>query len=333
MTIRDIATIAQVSPATVSIVLNNKGGVSKKTRERILKVAKDNNYSMTKSSRKKMRGVLLIKFLGTGLLVDENQSFVSSIIDSIGSELRSHNYRLTMHLEENCLDEALSALDLDTCSVVVIGTELSRDAFQALEKIPVPYVVVDNSVAGINCNSITVDNSSNVYIALAHLKEKGHEHIAHLRSSIVVENLAERAGAFGRWAKALEFELAERSEIFLTPTLVGAYQDMCTELKGGIKLPSCLYADNDTIAIGAMKALKEYGYRIPQDISIIGMDDIPFSSICTPPLTTVRVQKDLIGKIAVIQLMTLLQNPEYKNAKTLITGQLVERGSVSPPTY
>jgi len=317
----------------VSIVLNNKGGVSKKTRERILKVVRDNNYSISKTSRKKMQGVLLIKFLGTGLLVDENQSFVSSIIDAIGSELRSHNYRLTMHVEENCLDEALSALDHDSaCSVIVIGTELSRDAYQSLEKIAVPYVVVDNSVTGLNCNSITVDNSSNVYIALAHLKEKGHKQTAHLRSSIVVENLAERAGAFGRWAKALEFELAERSEIFLTPTLVGAYEDMLTELGGGLKLPTCLYADNDTIAIGTMKALKEFGYKIPQDISIIGMDDIPFSSICTPPLTTVRVQKELIGKTAVSQLMALLQNTEYKNAKTRITGQLVERASVGPPS-
>ena len=93
-------------------------------------------------------------------------------------------------------------------------------------------------------------------------------------------------------------------------------------------MPGCLYADNDTIAIGAMKALREGGYKIPDDISIIGMDDIPFASVSAPALTTVRVQKEAIGVQAVKQLFWLINDQEFQNMKVSVAGDLIYRHSV-----
>ena len=114
-------------------------------------------------------------------------------------------------------------------------------------------------------------------------------------------------------------------------SLEGAYYDMLAELNNNNRtVPSCLYADNDTIAIGACRALKEHGYKIPEDVSIIGMDDIPFASAYSPALTTVRVQKEIIGQLAVTQLLALLDNNDvYRNVKTRLMGELVVRGSVN----
>ena len=329
MTIREIAKIAQVSPAAVSIVLNNKKGVSAETRARILRVVQENNYYISKHGKKRMKDILLLKFWGSGMIVEENQSFVSTIIDAIRSDLRLHHCRLTMYIAENSLEEALQEIDFSNfSSAIVIGTEVTREFYGVLDKIPIPYIMVDNAGGGVSCSSVSIGNSSNVYIALSHLKEMGHRQVGYLRSAFTIENFVERAEAFQKWVTELEFDAPNDAEFRLTPTLEGAYKDMCTFLEGKEALPTCLFADNDTIAIGAGKALKEFGYRIPDDVSLIGIDDIPYASVASPALTTVRVQKEVIGQLAVTQLLTLLENPAYKNVKTRLTGELIPRSSV-----
>lgn len=336
MTIREIAKLAKVSPAAVSFVLNGKKGVSEESKARILKVVEENNYRIDqnrkrkKSRKKSMANVLLIKFWESGMLAEENQSFVSTIIDSISSKLHQHNYGLIMHVENESLEKSLQEIDFKSCcATIVIGTELSREAYAALNKIPTPYIMVDNAGLGLVCNSVTVDNSSNVYTALSYLKENGHKEIGYLRSSLDAENLIERSEAFKRWVQVLDFEFVKDAEFYLTPTLEGAYKDMSLALEKECDLPSCLYADNDTIALGAIKALKERGYKIPQDISIVGMDDIPFASVSSPALTTVCAQKEFIGHVAVEQLLALLDDPNYQSVKTYVTGKLIERASVA----
>ena len=96
----------------------------------------------------------------------------------------------------------------------------------------------------------------------------------------------------------------------------------------GAKLPSCFFADNDTIALGVIKAFKEEGYSIPEDVSIIGFDDIAYASVSSPALTTIRVQRDMIGKQAVKQVLNLLEDPLFMPIKTYITGNIIERSSV-----
>jgi len=330
MTIREIAKIAQVSPAAVSIVLNNRKGVSEETRARVLKVIKEHNYNGSKNGKKRTNDILLLKFWGSGMIVEENQSFVSTIIDAIKNDVRLQHCRLIMRIAESSLEEALQEIDFASYgAVIVIGTEVTREQYHVLDRIPIPYVMVDNAGFGINCSSVSIDNSSNVYIALAYLKENGHQQIGYLRSAMTIENFAERNEAFRKWATELDFQVMEDAEFLLTPTLEGAYKDMRKALEAGRKLPTCLYADNDTIAIGASRALKEFGYHIPKDVSVIGIDDIPFASVSAPALTTIRVHKEAIGQIAVTQLLAHLDCTTYRNVKTRLTGELIVRSSVA----
>ena len=91
---------------------------------------------------------------------------------------------------------------------------------------------------------------------------------------------------------------------------------------------SVFFAENDTIALGVIKALKEKKYKIPTDVSIIGFDDIAYSSVSSPTLTTVHVQRKGLGKQTVLQLLQLIEENEFLPLKTRITGRLVERDSV-----
>ena len=111
--------------------------------------------------------------------------------------------------------------------------------------------------------------------------------------------------------------------------MIGAYNDMLEQLGDLSTLPDCFFADNDTLALGAIKALKEKGVKIPKDISIIGFDDIPYSAVSSPALTTVHVQRKQIGKLAVEQLLKIKKDKKNKPVKTLITGSLIIRDSVA----
>ena len=114
----------------------------------------------------------------------------------------------------------------------------------------------------------------------------------------------------------------------LPPSVDGAYTDMMELLKKGLPITSAYFADNDWIAIGAVKAFKKMGYRIPEDVSIIGFDDVPFCTVIEPSLTTIHVHKHSMGEIAVSRLMKRLHEPNTPPAKIRLGTELVLRHSV-----
>ena len=124
-----------------------------------------------------------------------------------------------------------------------------------------------------------------------------------------------------------------KDNIFLPLVLSGkSYQEMSRLLEAGASLPPALLADNDMIALGCSRALKDHGFRLPQDCSIVGIDDIPFSSICSPPLTSVQISCRELGAQAVRLLHYKLKNPGSPPAKILVDGRLIVRGSAAPFT-
>ena len=114
--------------------------------------------------------------------------------------------------------------------------------------------------------------------------------------------------------------------------MLGSYTVMKQYLEANHKIPPCFFADNDVIALGAIKALKEFNYKIPQDISIIGFDDIRFSTISSPSLSTMRVYKSRMGSAAVKLLHESLVNSECHNVKIYINGEIILRHSTMQPS-
>lgn len=124
-------------------------------------------------------------------------------------------------------------------------------------------------------------------------------------------------------------EVKKEYAVTLSTTMNGAYKDMLEHLKQKPKLPTAFFADNDMIALGAMKALQEMGYRIPEDVSIVGFDDLPFSEISNPPLTTLRVPKQEMGRLAVRKLVEVINGNAKIKTKTQVCTAFIERASVS----
>lgn len=330
MTVRELAQLAGVSPATVSIVLNGKKGVSDKTRKSVLELAEKYEYvhTRTKSIQNDDKNIVLfLKFRKHGMLVEENQGFISAVMDSVEERCRARNYRLSIIQVDIFEKEELEKIDFDLyVGVIVLGTEIVENKFNILKSIPIPYVVVDNNMRNWPCNCVGINNDENVYLALQYFKEHGYKEIAYFSSNDQIENFRERKKAFMEYSK--EFGLEVRREFPLTPTLVGAYNDMEHFMEHKVKIPECIFSDNDTIAIGAIKCLRKKGYKIPDDVSVIGFDDIPFAAINFPSLSTIRVPKELIGKKAVDLLFDSIEDSAVRNVKIQIVGSLVIRSSV-----
>lgn len=328
MNIKDLAKIAGVSPSAVSIVLNNKKGVSEETRKHILSVLEEYNYTLPRKSNNIPRNILFLKYIKNGMIVEENSGFISAIMDSIESDCRSQGYNLSIINSVNCLAETLQHIEYDNYEgIIVLGTELEPLTYPLLEKIPIPFLVIDNSMPNFDCNCVAINNREIVHHAVSYLASLGHKDIAYLKSSMSIQNFDERSHVFYESCETLHMNFKKEHEFLLTPTLVGAYDSMKAYLSKGVHLPSCAFADNDTIAIGAMKAIKEFHYKIPSDISIIGFDNIHFATASSPALTTMNVPKRTIGSIALRHLHSSIDDPSYHNIKTQVGGTLVVRHS------
>lgn len=329
MTVRDIARIANVSPATVSLVLNNKKGVSEKKRQEILALLQMHGYQLPQKSSLPQKNLLFFKYSTHGMVVNENAGFVAAIIDSIETQCRSFGYQLSIVVCDTFPENLFSIVDFSSYDgVFFLGTELEPSHFFLLEQIPVPYVVIDNIVPNFSCNAITIDNEDMTHTIICHLSSLNYKSIGYFRSSLPLQNFNERARGLRESAKSLALSFDQSNHIFdVTPSMLGAYHDMLKILESGVSLPRCAFADNDTIALGVIKALKEFHYQIPEDIAIAGFDDIHYAAINSPPLTTMHVHKHLIGRLAVQMLQNALTDPHFKNIKTRVGGPLMIRKS------
>ncbi len=331
MTIREIAKIAQVSPAAISLVLNNKPGVGNEKREEILQLLEKLNYTPTqkkKSPPPPSKALLFLKFVKTGFLVEENAGFISKILDSIEKECSALKYSLRIQVEIKSLEQAIKNIDYSQIDgIFVIGTEIAPDEYPILKKIEVPYVVIDNSMPNFPCNSITMANEEMVHTCVQYLASLGQSSIGYFHSLFQAQNFEEREKGFRTTLQKLGRTLKEEHLFLLEPTLSGAYGGMKNYLERKNEIPALIFADNDTLAIGSMKALQEYGYRIPEDVQIIGFDDIYLSATSSPSLTTIHVQRTMIGHYAVMMLTDVINYSHPGSIKTRIGGSLVIRDS------
>lgn len=331
LTIREIADNLGVSPATVSIVLNDKEGVSAETRARVKSYLIETNYTFPKDRRKNAFGnVFLLKYAEHGLIVEENQGFIAAIIDQIEKDFKLQNVNLTMvNCNKGNLVAELARVSVQNPNgIILIGTEIDASLLKIVTESKLPMTVVDHSMRYQNKDSVVMDNVSIAFGAVKHLVKLGHQRIGHIKSNILISNFAERQIGFDDAMKSFNLETAQT--ISLKPTLEGSYQDMRTFLQSGNKIQAtAFFADNDSLAIGAIRALQENGIHVPKDVSMIGVDDIPFSAINNPPLTTMRISRSEMGHLAVENLNRRLKNPNSPTIHVLLSGTLIPRKSTA----
>lgn len=334
--IRDIAIKAGVSPATVSNAINGRGGVSDEIAVQIRHLANQMGYRATKPAGERAF-VRLVMVKRHGLVVMDTQFFME-LMESIERECHAQSLNLLIthiHIgKDKDYRERIRGICEQKCTgVIVMATEMNKDDLELFRNCVSPLIMLDNLFRHESVNSLVMNNYDAGYKATYALHAAGHRHIEHITSTVDFNNMRYRRKGYEAAMMELDLCFSKDSFWHVTPTLDGAYHDMLTLLCEGRVPPTAFFAGNDIIAVGCMKALQEKGYRIPQDVSVIGMDDVPMCQFCSPMLTTIKVFRTDMGSAAVRMLLELA-NPHSLGftMKVELSVVLVERDSVYAPS-
>jgi len=334
VTIKEIANKANVSTATVSMVINNKPGISSPTRKRVLSIVESYGYNVSplKNGIMKRNGTIQLTIYKKHSQVVADTAFFEALIAGIEATARLNGYQLTIKsVSSQKLDADLirSEWNDDTVEgILLLGTEMDDEDMRNVMMVDKPHLLLDTCFLGICSNYVVIDNINGVFMGVKHLIDNGHRKIGYLKSSIDIQNFLERYEGYVKAMTDSNLDYDQGYTVLLRPTIEGAYEDMIRFLSGNPELPTAFFADNDIIACGAIKALKEVGIKIPYDVSIVGFDDMPFCTIIEPPLSTISVDKKLLGTFAVEALINLITNEKHYTSKTLLGVDLISRDSV-----
>jgi len=332
-TIRDIAKAAGVSPATVSLVLNGKGEISGTTRARVLEAVAALDY-IPKISKGRVDASETLRFLKIAkhshTVNRDHSHFISDYIDGMSIEATRRGYTLEVASHEGqsitAIAESLAGSPIR--GVIVLGTELSESDVKIIQGIGLPTVFIDTFYDVIDANFVNMNNEDAVYKALSRLQRQGFQRIGFVASHVDTTNFRLRQDAFFKNMARLGLKVGESDVISVESTYDGAYSDALELLRGGAEIAECYFCTNDVIAYGFIKALKECNIRIPDDVSIIGFDNLPLSSTMDPALTTIDVSKRKIGYLAITVLDDLINASEAQPpVKILVGAELIARSS------
>jgi LacI family transcriptional regulator len=333
--IKDIAEAAGVSPATVSLVLNNRPGVGAETRQRILAMARTLEYDIERSNnltRNKEETIRFLRVSRHGHVVNNDHAiFISNYIDGLSQEARALGLNLEiLTIQDGPIDAVIEAAQASRIGgSIILGTEFTPEEIQRFAAVKAPVVFMDTYDETACFNFVDMNNRESVFTAVNHIVAKGHREIGLVTSGVSTPNFKMRAEAFKAALSAQGLSYAKDDFFLVDSTFQGAYADMLAALSGRQRMPTALFCANDIMAFGCIKALKERGFRVPEDISIVGFDNLPASAMLDPPLTTVEVSKFQIGKMALRLLFECMSEKQKQPAiKILVSGELVERSSV-----
>ena len=345
MKAKDLAKLLGVSPATVSLVLNNKPGVSDSLRAQLTEKILDLGYGSMLKGRETPAAeddeqgrpvVVFLSFLDCEVW-DQAYAFFPGVLEGVEMEARDRGWNVLvyhMKCEENTSVEELFRRAGNVIGVIVQSQMVTPEIEEAARKLDAPLVTMDSYDPRLDLNSVNVDNRQSMYAVVHYLKDRGHREIGYVGNDLAEDYQIDRHLSFRR--AILELGLPDLDEyLFLAGIEKGPYefQKLAELFAKAEKMPTALVAESDRAAMRTVNALKQCGYRVPEDVSVIGFDNNPLCQVCEPQLTSVRNSRHLMGRECVMLLQNLRRlrdaGVRTHRLKTLLPTELVERDSVA----
>jgi len=299
VTIKDIAKVAGVSVNTVSRALNGKPDVNKETRQRVLEVAKRLEYVPNRSALSLKHQKTLI----VGVVVEDNANpFWAEVLKGVESAAKEHGYHVILvNTSRNYQEEVEgihTLLERRVDGLLIAPSQEKYDDLYELKKLKVAFVIMGRHVKEFENMRIPMVYSDEIkggYTATKHLIERGCKRIAFVGAQSYNTASQERCEGYKKALKETGIKIDENLIKTGGIEIDGGYKSVMEILENKIGFDG-IFAYNDLMAFGVIKALKEEGIKIPQEVKVIGYDDIPFSALITPSLTTMRIKKQEMGK-------------------------------------
>lgn len=325
----DVAKKAGVSIATVSRVLNSNGNVNDATRARILKVIKELKYQPSRVA-KRLRSKSVSSNLFGVLLADIVNPFYVDVLRGIEEVAYKNNYAIIM-----CnfgQDEKKEKLYLDILQSEAIDGLIASPAneddqqLKKMVKEGLPVVCVDRGLSGTDVDVVSVDNVIGAFNAVDYLIKSGYKRIAYIAGlpSVPSSFLRERGYRDALAANGMAFD---EDLVRYGNSKHQSGVELSNELLAMPEPPDALFTGNNLITLGALETIHKRKLKIPEDIAILGFDDMYWSSSLNPPLTAVRQPAFEIGKRAMELLIQRIQDPQRSSIQMMLNTELMKRSS------
>jgi LacI family transcriptional regulator len=328
--IRDVAAAANVSPSAVSLVIRSRPGVAEHTRERVWAVINELGYEVPAhvNAAKRQAVCLLIE---KGAMPTVLDLFYGDIIRGFQTEAQRLGYEVLLHMYDSEADSPellLSTLPDEARGLVIANDgDIRPETISELQTRELPIVLIENHLENHHVRSVLGDNFEAGYEVMRHMLDLRHRSIAILRGPRKYSSLVDRyRGCLAAIAEAGMLPPPE----FLPKPVRGhpkkGYLQM-KEILAGEKRPTAVVTVSDKTAFGALEAIREAGLSVPDDISLIGIDNVVESQYTDPPLTTYAIPRHEMGVVAMRNLHDLISTKLFATAKHVMYGELVIRSS------
>ncbi|QDP41631.1 LacI family DNA-binding transcriptional regulator [Radiobacillus deserti] len=328
VTIQQLAELTGVSPATVSKVIHNYPDVGEETKEKIMQAIKETGYAPKQNSyNKKAKTIGVIYAVGA----DIKHPFFIDVIDSFAKEIGEDGYNLLFfsskeETEEATYDYLARCLEADVAGCIIIGGDEIQHYVKELDQSNIPCIGVDIELTGDSSGYLMSDNKNIGKKVVEHFYLLGHREIAFIGGlSSMTVGLLRKQGFYQAMAE-FGLDVQENWVEYGDFKESSGYEAMKRLLQKPGPLPSALFAAGDLMAIGAIQAIKEHGLSVPEDIAVIGCDDIDLSRYVTPALTTIHQNTQKIGKLAAHMLEDFI-NGSTGSSSVMVDSDLVIRSS------
>lgn len=324
----------EVSIATVSRALNDKPGVSRDLRARIVARARELDYTPNFTAR----SLASSRTFNIGYFVREKPNlvlqqdpFYYEIQHGIEAITARSEYHLSVatltdsHLRKPSEFRPVSERRID--AMILAGPDIPPEFVMAMLKTSLPVVIVDNRLANTPVNCVNCDDEGGAYRAAQHLIDLGHRHIGVLAGPMDWPSTERRVRGY---VEATHKAMLPLQVIYEDETSLESGESALRRLYEAHPEITAIGAVNDAMALGAMRAAAQLGLRVPDDLSVIGFDNIAWGAMNHPTLTTMNIPKVQMGKEAAMRLLAVLEDPELMPSEIVVPVQLVERESTAP---
>lgn len=330
-TIHEVSRLAGVSLATVSRVINKSDKVTLKTRNKVEAAMHHLGYRPNTIAQ----SLALKRSNSVGVLVPElHGPFFGAMLGAIEDELRGEGKHVVItagHSDPDREKEAIDFLASRRCDALILYVfAISDDYIEALARKPIPLVVIGRLIPGIKDDCVSLDNESGGYIATRSLIGSGHKQVACITGPLWKSDGIERLAGYKR-------ALAEHDIEFKQELVVeGNYEEssgragMQQLLQGGVPF-TALFCANDVMAAGAIALAREHGLDIPQDLSVVGFDNVFFTRYMHPKLSTIEYPVEIMGRMAARCVLRDVYGKKDQDIQCRFDPVLVRRDSIVSP--
>lgn len=334
-TIKDVAKRAGTAVSTASLVVNNKGYVSDEIKKKVLQAVEELGYQPNRVARALAKNATEnIGFVVAQEHFSKVEPFYTKVFLGTEFEARQHDYYILLttvpkSFKPSCVPRFIRERSVDG---VIFAGKLSEGYVRAALNQDILAVVIDYHYQRSKVPTVNIDNFQGSALAVEHLVKLGHKNIAFVGGDFLHPSINQR---YEGYKKTLQVNGLKCNDKLVSVDEPGTgpddgYNATVRLLKSKAKF-TAIVACNDAVAIGSIRALKEFGIQVPTDVSIVGFDDIELSSHIDPQLTTLRVQKEELGATALRILAQSLKSEKRIISSTLIEPELVVRDSTAQP--